>query len=168
MVLVDSAHPEFFERAPELASTGDGFVRMMRVLSRLGVARMILDFGWVDPLEGTELAPEARAMMRAELARPRHWDSVHALGSGLDEALAAANEIGPLPDVPAVVVTHGVADQFQGPDAAAAETLWQELQEELAHRLPQGSLVAAENSGHMIPLEQPEAVVRAVEAVLNR
>jgi hypothetical protein len=44
----------------------------------------------------------------------------------------------------------------------------QALQQDLASRSSRGELRKAEQSGHDIPNEQPEAVVRAVHDVLDR
>ena len=164
MVLVDAAHPELFDRVPELLNAESDFVSAMRVLSRLGVVRLAFATGLVDPLAGIDVAPEVHISYLAQLSRPRHWDSVHRMGLGLAESLAAVRDVSPPPDIPTIVLTHGIPDQFEGldDDADDVERIWQELQAELAAGFDNARLVVVHDSGHLIPLEAPDAVVAAV------
>ncbi|HEY2746544.1 MAG TPA: hypothetical protein VGL86_18055, partial [Polyangia bacterium] len=72
--------------------------------------------------------------------------------------------------VPTVVLTHARGGDWAGPgvigpvDEAAVEYDWQAAQKELA-KGPKSSLVVADKSGHMIPEEQPELVLKAIETV---
>ena len=45
---------------------------------------------------------------------------------------------------------------------------WRELQGELIDQSPQGHLITAEGSGHYVQLEQPQLVIDAIKAVLNK
>lgn len=111
MVLVDSAHPELLEHIPELKESGQSFVRAAQLASRVGVARLLLALGFIDPLpESAELSTEIRNMFVAHWARPRHWDATYQLDARTDESMELLRGAGPLPDVPAVVVTHGIPD----------------------------------------------------------
>lgn len=69
----------------------------------------------------------------------------------------------PFPDIPLVVLTHGVP--FLIPEA---ELAWTELQEGLAQLSPRGELVVAEGARHRIHIDRPDLVIdairRAVEA----
>ena len=75
-----------------------------------------------------------------------------------------------MPEVPLVVVTHGL----QGDPAAlpprwpvAAEAqLWRELQADLAGLVQGGEQVIAERSGHYIHQSQPELVVDAIRSMV--
>jgi hypothetical protein len=51
--------------------------------------------------------------------------------------------------------------------SAAQEQLWQKLQADLASLVPDGRLVTAERSGHVIQKDQPELVIEAIEAVVD-
>ena len=72
--------------------------------------------------------------------------------------------------VPTVVLTHARGGDWAGPgvigplDEAAVEYDWQAAQKELA-KGPKSKLVVADQSGHMIPAEEPDLVVKAVETV---
>ena len=91
----------------------------------------------------------------------------------LREATAAR----PLPALPLVVLTHGVPVSAELPPEALEalpadfpwetfETVWQELQGELAALTPDARQVIAAESGHNIHLQQPELVIDAVRAVV--
>lgn len=171
MVLVDSAHEDLFELLPEFEGVDRPFLRAMRIASRLGVVRLVLNLGFLDPLpQSADLPQELRAMSRAELSRPKHWDSTYNMNTLLAESAAQVRTASPLPEMPMIVIAHGTGDMFAGLDPRAAERaeyIWRELQSDLAQRVPGGRLVVAESSGHMIPLEQPDRVIEAVHQVLD-
>lgn len=79
---------------------------------------------------------------------------------------AELHAAGPVPDLPAVVITRGISAFPPEKPTVATEMLWQELQRDLASRLPRAELVVAAQSGHNIPVDQPEVVVAAIEQVL--
>ena len=92
------------------------------------------------------------------------------MNTRLPESAEQSREDEPMPDVPLVVITHGIGDMFEGLDpetAARAEEVWRQLQNDLASRSSQGRLVVAGDSGHQIPVEQPEIVVEAIRQVIN-
>jgi pimeloyl-ACP methyl ester carboxylesterase len=64
-------------------------------------------------------------------------------------------EAGGLEEMPLIVLTQG-----QGPDG------WVDLQRQFAARSRRGSHVLVPNSGHGIPLEAPDAVIRAVHDIV--
>jgi pimeloyl-ACP methyl ester carboxylesterase len=92
----------------------------------------------------------------------------------LREAAAAH----PLPPLPLVVLTRGRPWGAEGsPEAEAAlppdfpwdafDTVWQELQDELAALTPGARHVIATKSGHYIQVEQPELVIEAIRQVVE-
>jgi pimeloyl-ACP methyl ester carboxylesterase len=86
----------------------------------------------------------------------------------LDESHAQARAAGPLPDVPLVVLRHGLPDAYPaGWPADALEQLWRDLQTDLSHRTAHGTLVLADKSGHFIHRDQPQLVLDAVQSVVT-
>jgi pimeloyl-ACP methyl ester carboxylesterase len=84
--------------------------------------------------------------------------------AGMDEAAAA----GPLPDVPLVVVTAGISEGWPPDwDAETFDELRAAQQADLATFTSQGTQVIAESSAHHVPSQEPAAVVRAIEQVLD-
>jgi hypothetical protein len=85
-------------------------------------------------------------------------------------ATTALTTLPPTSNVPTVVLTHGRGGDWAGPgvvgpvDEAAIEYDWQEAQKQLARDM-KAPLVVADKSGHMIPLEEPELVLQAIEKV---
>ncbi len=171
MVLVDSAHPDLYTVLPEFEGQGRRTLSTMRIAARLGVVRFMLATGLSKPLPyWEELSDEQRHMFRALISRPSHWDAAYEMNARLTESAKQAREAEPMPDVPLVVITHGIGDMFEGLDpetAARAEEVWRQLQNDLASRSSQGRLVVAGDSGHQIPVEQPEIVVEAIRQVIN-
>ncbi len=79
-----------------------------------------------------------------------------------EQQLAAAPELEK--DLGLVVVTAGIDNE--GLSAVGWE-LWQETQREYAALVPGARHVVAGHSGHLIPQEQPEAVIDAVTGLLG-
>jgi pimeloyl-ACP methyl ester carboxylesterase len=94
-----------------------------------------------------------------------HVDFAHIVRSE-DEVHGAL----PLPDVPLVVIRHGVAFSTDpGWPTKAVERLWLGLQRSLARETsPAGQLVLAAKSGHRIAEQQPAVVAAAIERVLAK
>jgi pimeloyl-ACP methyl ester carboxylesterase len=74
----------------------------------------------------------------------------------------------PLPDVPLVVIRHGIPfSTAPGWPSRAVEQLWLALQNDLANETPTpGSIVLAARSGHRIAEQQPALVAAQVEHVV--
>jgi pimeloyl-ACP methyl ester carboxylesterase len=84
----------------------------------------------------------------------------------------------PLPSLPLVVLTRGVPVSAELPPELRSalppdfpfdtfDTVWQELQAELAALAPDARHVVAAESGHYIQLQQPELVIDAIQQVVD-
>jgi pimeloyl-ACP methyl ester carboxylesterase len=154
VVLVDVATASVMSRWPKTVAQMRTNLHRGRWLSTVGLLRL------ANPLhlEGRDAALTYR---------PRTFVAS-------DQLVAAAGAILPsLPPtlpIPTVVLTHARGGDWAGPgvigplDEAAIEYDWQAAQKELA-KGPKSSLVVADKSGHMIPAEQPELVLQAIESV---
>jgi pimeloyl-ACP methyl ester carboxylesterase len=186
LVLVDPAHPEdWINPAPKEQIKIDRGIRLCRYgmsAARLGVARIVGGFASIGALgvarglvkvvsrgglsredEGI-LAPIWRLPLAARRPLRRFWTLprfYEALGSQIEfisesarEALAAsADGYGDLP-----LVTLSSTDPG---DYRIRQ------QEELARLSTRGRHIVASNSGHWIPLDQPEVVIGAIRDVLS-
>ncbi len=151
-------------------SLGGIFVRQYAGAYPDEVAGLVL----VDP------SHEDQEVVLEELVGPELWAQYERTEAGFvdvegldvdatfDEtrhACAAA----PLPEVPLVVLTHGVPlDASQLPTGwpiQADERQWRELHADLAGLVPGGHQIIAERSGHYIQIDQPELVVAAIREV---
>jgi pimeloyl-ACP methyl ester carboxylesterase len=91
-------------------------------------------------------------------------EGIDVFGS-FDEVRAA----GTLPAVPLVVVTSTAAGDWPpGWDPAVFDKLRSEQQTDLAQRVPGGTQVFAQGSGHDVPADRPDIVADAIRTVLDR
>jgi hypothetical protein len=84
------------------------------------------------------------------------------------ESAKQAKTAGPLPDVPVIVIRHGLPLEASAREAwpsEAVEKLWEELQTDLAKLTSQGRVVVAQKSQHLIQETEPELVSQAIELV---
>jgi hypothetical protein len=103
-------------------------------------------------------AADARARQLA--ANSEHISFEDLLNSAREVRAAKA-----FPDVPLVVLEHGISFDPGGDPDPALERAWGRMQRELAARSPQGTLIVAERSHHRIAEDQPQLVVEAIERV---
>ena len=119
------------------------------------------------------LHPEEIPVFEEHLTRRQiEEDRASALGNpeGMDPFASVAEiaKAGPLPAVPLVVISAGIAAEWPpGYDAQLFDRLRDELQKDLARSVPDGRRVIAEHSGHEVPREEPDVVVQAVTSVLD-
>ncbi|CAN5413939.1 alpha/beta hydrolase [soil metagenome] len=125
LVLVDSVHPDLFDRYSAL------------------------------------IPPERLDQIRARLGSNPE-------GLALEATLREAQAESRVPPVLTVVVAATEGHGLFGVDTEAAETLWAELQQELADASPAGRLVVATGSGHSVQADQPEVVIAAVRDVVEQ
>ncbi len=87
-----------------------------------------------------------------------------------DRQLQKISSIG---DKPLTVIVHGKPTMFQGQlgltesEAEQLEEIWWNEQESLEHLSTNSEFLVAENSGHLICIEQPNVVVGAVKKMLE-
>ena len=184
LVFVDPAHPEDWrDPAPadrERLERGVALCRHGVTAARLGIAALVAKLasaGAVDLARGiaatvsrrtlrrqdeailapvTKLPLDVRRMLRWMWTQPRYFE---ALGSQIEHvsASAAAIELEPdYGDLPLVTISAtGPSEQRRA------------LQDALARRSTRGRHVIATNSGHWIPLEEPDTIVSAVREVVR-
>jgi pimeloyl-ACP methyl ester carboxylesterase len=157
IVLIDSSHPgqvARFQAPPLRMNTAPG----------KDVAGIML----------VSNAPVLPAHLPAELRRPvlMLMSQHKALVTAAQEFLyfrdsgKQVRENGRLPPVPLVVITRGIAERSaRDPRAPMIESLWLQLQDELAARSPRAVHLIATHSGHHVHLDQPELVTSAIGMV---
>jgi len=157
LVLVDSSHPEQFERflAPpirvNLAPSGRNRVMMMSP----------------SPPLPANLPEEIKARIQAFNLR---GETRTAMGQELlDFRLSAqqVREASALPDVPMVVLTRGKRVWPLTERGERMEQLWTQLQTELASRTQHVTHIVAQHSGHHVHLDEPLLVVNSVLTVVD-
>ncbi len=158
LVLVDSSHPEQFERflAPpiraNLAPSGKNRVMMLSPSPRM--PEKLPD----------EVKPTVRVLnLRGETRR--------AMGHELLDFRLSARQVraaNALPNVPIVVLTRGKRVWPRTVRGQQMEQLWAQLQFELANRTRRAVQIVAASSGHHIHLDQPALVAESVQMVVDR
>jgi pimeloyl-ACP methyl ester carboxylesterase len=108
------------------------------------------------------LTPEQAQERRDELA-------MNAEGIRFEDILTSDDQVreAEVPDVPMVVLRHGVPFRFsEGWPAEEIEALWVELTNDLASLVSNSVVIVAEESGHRIAESEPELVIEAIELVV--
>ena len=169
MVLVDSSHEQQGSRMPEFPDAGFATVlRLCAWVQPLGLPRL---FGAAEAaIESVdlELEGEAREFAIANLSRSHTCASLLAENEGFDAEIVDPSAPRSLGDLPLIVLSQGrglEVDEAAGIDAELAEAFtdaWTELQLELTTLSSRGERRIAEESGHVIQLDQPQAVIEAV------
>lgn len=155
LVLVESSE-ETFNARPESVK------RTERNAEQLGLAAQAISMGIDVPQLRLPLAPPSQAVaLRAGVVRTGQ-DDLLAM-SKLGPEVAAIGGLGGLGDIPLAVVRRGKQDAGLTPEENAG---WFEAQERLAKLSSRSVLMVAEDSGHNVPYDQPEAVVEAVRRVM--
>ena len=178
LVLVEPAHEDQMERFPqELVGSMDlqKMVRMMKPLKYVFAAGLPAIKPGIVPLD-VPLAPDTLQTAKAVSA-----SSTRAIATFLaeQESLGESQQqvrderARGLGDIPLVVLAHGKpapvpAGPAITPDVERRyEETWQQLLVETSQMSSHGEYVVAENSGHYVQLEDPDAVVAAVKRVVT-
>jgi pimeloyl-ACP methyl ester carboxylesterase len=111
------------------------------------------------------LTPEQFGQYKILVSQNREGLEYNDLRVSEEQVQAAA----PLPNVPFIILRHGIDSQFPaGWPVAALEQAWREAQEALARRNPQGKVVVAQGSGHFIQSDKPQLVIDAIKEVVEK
>jgi pimeloyl-ACP methyl ester carboxylesterase len=147
LVLVDASHEDQEMDVPRMAP-------LMPLLASAGVLRLA---GMSLGLDPASLAPSVRGFARATRFRTAGYraavdEFMHARESAA-EVKATRRQL----TIPVVVVTAG-----RGADAA-----WRALQADQVALSQRGCQVVAEESGHVVAVDQPHVVVEAIRATVS-
>jgi pimeloyl-ACP methyl ester carboxylesterase len=147
LVLVDASHEDQELVVPRIAP-------FMPFLSSVGVPRIL---GMPLGLPPDSVAPSARGAARATRFRTAAYraavDEIVHVRESAEQVRAGRRTLA----IPLVVVTGG-----RGADAA-----WRDLQRDQVTLSRQGCQIVAEESGHVVGVGQPQAVVDAVRATVD-
>ena len=184
LVLVDPAHPEDWREPTdgdrERLQRGVALCRRGVVAARFGIASLVARLASAGALDLarniaaavsrrtlhrqdeqilaplTRLPMDVRVALRWMWTQPRYFE---ALGSQIEHISTSASDIDLRPDYgsrPLITIsaTEITADRRR-------------LQDALAGRSSRGRHVAATNSGHWIPIDEPQTVVEAIREVVT-
>jgi pimeloyl-ACP methyl ester carboxylesterase len=158
LVLVDSSHEEQVYRLPE---NGKNVVRRSLHQDRSNMmTKAVLH----------EHFPEDAALVAEHLMQ--RWSAMLTWREEMANYALSARQLrdlhrGPILEIPIVVLSRGKRVWPDTPYGDAMEAAWKELQNELNYMSGNSTHIIAENSGHVIHLDEPELVVDAIHDVLN-
>lgn len=156
VVLIDSSHPEQAERIPE--------VRIKQ--ARAGRPQMVTYFRDTAifeqyPADVRETVRRIVGSRKSMITQRRELASFGFSGSEVE----FLGDI--FPNVPLTVISRGKQEWSEHPLGNARAKEWQKMQQELAGLSPQGRQIQAQNSGHMVHLDQPALVVDVIRRMVN-
>ena len=147
LVLVDATHEDDAHEVP-------GMARFVPLLSTMGVLRLFgVSFG--QRIEA--LAPAVRPYAQATSFRTAGYhaavDEIVHVRESASEVRSSRRKL----TIPVVVVTGG----------RGADEHWRQLQRDQASLSERGCLIIAQQSGHVVAIDQPEVVVDAIRTVVE-
>jgi pimeloyl-ACP methyl ester carboxylesterase len=147
LVLVDASHEDDVHEVPRMA-------RFVPLLSTIGVLRL---FGPSFGQNIESLAPSVRQFAQATRFRAAGYqaaaDEIIHIRESAEEVRSSRRKL----TIPVLVVTG----------ARGADENWRQLQRDQASLSERGCLIIAEQSGHVVPIDQPEVVVDAIRTVVE-
>jgi pimeloyl-ACP methyl ester carboxylesterase len=147
LVLVDASHEDQAHEVPQMA-------RFVPLLSTIGVLRL---FGVSFGQRIESLAPSVRQFARATSFRAAGSqaaaDEIIHIRQSASEVRSSRRKL----TIPVLVITGG----------RGADENWRELQRDQASLSERGCLTIAQESGHVVSIDQPEVVVDAIRTVVE-
>ena len=147
LVLVDASHEDDAHEVP-------GMARFVPLLSTIGVFRLLgVSFG--QPIES--LAPSVRQFARATMFRASGYQAAADEIVHIRETVAEVRSSRRRLTIPVLVVTG----------ARGADENWRRLQQDQASLSERGCLITAQQSGHVVAIDQPAIIVDAIRTVVE-
>ena len=147
LVLVDASHEDQAHEVPQMA-------RFVPLLSTIGVLRL---FGMSFGQRIESLAPSVRQFARATSFRAAGYqaaaDEIIHIRESASEVRSSRRKL----TIPVLVITGG----------RGADENWRQLQRDQASLSERGCLMIAQESGHVVAVDQPEVVVDAIRTVVE-
>jgi len=147
LVLVDASHEDDAHDVP-------GMARFVPLLSTIGLFRLLgVSFG--QRVES--LAPSVRRYAQATRFRAAGYQAAADELLHIEETVSEVRNTRRTLAIPVLVVTG----------ARGADEHWRRLQQDEASLSERGCLITAQQSGHVIPIDQPKVVVDAIRTVVE-
>jgi pimeloyl-ACP methyl ester carboxylesterase len=152
VVLIDSMSLRQFTQSSSTTTLTDSLSHpftILPTLTRIGLVRLV-----AKPLGAVpHLPPEAENAYLSRIVRPSYLQAISDYSQGMPASGRQAAAVKSFGDIPLIVLTARLKSTI--PD-------WQAWQTELLQLSSNSQQLFAENSGHNIELEQPEAAVAAI------
>jgi pimeloyl-ACP methyl ester carboxylesterase len=147
LVLVDASHEDDVHEVPRMA-------RFVPLLATTGVLRLFgVSFGGRTDSLPPSVQPFARATRFRAAGYQAAADEIIHIRESASEVRSSRRKLA----IPVLVVTG----------ARGADENWRRLQQDQASLSERGCLIVAEESGHVVEINQPEVVVEAIRTVVE-
>lgn len=165
MVLADPNSAFFFDQYTDVIKKVQRQGRLLRIAAPIGIVRWIAAKEIKTTMRLTH-DKDARKLIDLSLTT-NHLISTAKMLSAFSRTLDAVRASGALPDVPLTIMSRGKAEKALPWGDAEKENAWRSGQERIVRAAPQGKLIVATESGHMVPFDQPELIVDAITRVIK-
>ena len=176
LVLVDAGHESEMRQVEfrTFVNAGRSMLPVIRAMTILGIPRLFASVGSLPPFlsQQEEKVPEkVRAMLRAGWLRTSYIRTLSDEGDALVETLEQVRHLGPLGDLPLVVLT--ATGPVWWPDMPGAvdpvrfRKMWLDLQQDLTKLSSNSRQVFATQSSHFIPFDQPAPIIEALRHMIT-
>jgi len=173
LVLVDSSHEnqmtsELWRRTKMLS----WLYQVLRVVSQVGVLRLIGEMNLLPILKGIKqeiqkYPLEVQALFDAFKSfcyRPDYWATASSELANIKKSFEEVRSVTSLGSLPLIVLSQGSKDSKMSDERFQQ---WASLQLDLTKLSSNSQRVIAENSGHLVQLDQPELVISAVQRLIE-
>lgn len=157
VVLIESMNPKQSAQSSEVLSQSESQSQpfsFQATLARFGVARLLVKVPAIAPA-----MPPGQEAYYPLYIRPQSFQTTDNEGQGMPASLAQAAAVQTFGDLPLIVLTAKL--NYQLPN-------WQELQAELPQLSSNSQQLFAENSGHNIQVDEPQAAVEAILQMIEQ
>lgn len=165
LVLVDSVHEDFFTAMPpEVEQSRVGQLKMLSMAvmaSYVGLPRLLF-----PPMAPPGLEGDAQVIANALGYQRNVYRAVHAEATAFDESAEYIRSTHLPAALPVHVLTRTRPETWP-PSVSVqdAEATWADLQSRLAALSTDSKHTHVADSGHYIPIEQPDAVIDAIQSM---
>ena len=161
IVLVDSVHPEQWQRLPpaiwKQQQEQGREARKFEWEALFGIPRLKRACG-SDPQD---------IALNCTFESGRTWAAEIAL---LGDSFADARSTGSFDGIPLTVLSHDpdkLIEEFPPELRRTVNAIWEQMQEELVHLSTAGKQIIAKNSSHYIQIDRPELVIDEVHKIVD-
>lgn len=113
------------------------------------------------------IASHAKNDSKPQVLQDRAFRAASAEISSLYQSAMQVQRSQPIPTIPLIVISRGLAEWKGNIAAQQREKTWINLQQDLTRLSPISQHIFAHQSGHDIPQQQPEIIVEAISDVIN-
>jgi pimeloyl-ACP methyl ester carboxylesterase len=174
LVLVDSSHEnQMTSEMWRRIKMQSWLYQVLRIVSQVGVLRLIGEMNLLPILEDIKREIQKYPMAVQTLFdtyksfcyRPDYWATASSELANIKKSFEELQSVTSLGSLPLIVLSQGSKDSKMSDERFQ---IWTSLQLDLTKLSSNSQRIIAENSGHLIPLEQPDLIVSAVRQLVER